>query len=177
MTKAVITETKRVTPAMCTAWLDKNENNRPLHNKHVNTLARSMVRGDWVVNGESLKFDQSGNVLDGQHRMWACIEANVPFRTMIVVNLPRSTFDTIDTGEIRKATDILSMKGESNVNIVVAALKHVGRYHTGTMMNLMKFTNREVEELLIQHPIKRSSYPLVCFLNCCYLLVSGFSSS
>lgn len=150
--KQITTTTVLVTPTMCTRWLNENINNRPLHNRHVAILARSMVRGDWKFNGESLKFDKSGNVLDGQHRMWACIESGISFRTLVIVNLPRETFNTIDTGIIRTPTDILSINGIVNVKTVVAALKHIGRYTTHTMMNMMKFTNQEVEELLKQHP-------------------------
>lgn len=152
MNKQIKTTVVKVTPTMCLNWLDKNEDNRALHQNHIALLARTMARKDWVFNGESLKIDIADNVLDGQHRMWACIESKVPFKTMLTINLPRAVFDTIDTGIIRTANDILSIKKEINVAIIVAALKHVGRYYSNTMMALYKFTNREIEDLLEQHP-------------------------
>jgi len=150
--KQIKTDTIKVTPTMCLAWLEKNEDNRGLHQNHIATLARTMARKDWEVNGESLKIDTAGNILDGQHRMWACIEAKTPFKTMVTTGLPREVFDTIDTGIIRTAIDILTVKKETNVSTIVAALKHIGRYYSGTMMSMYKFTNREIEELLDQHP-------------------------
>lgn len=155
MSKQIRTETKTVTPKMCVTWLEKNENNRPLNQRHVNVLTRTMKKKDWDLNGESLKFDVEGNILDGQHRMWACIEANVPFKTMLVHNLPRTAFDTIDTGRVRAAHDVLAMRGEKDTLLLVGILKHVGRYHTGTMLSTGKITNKEVEELLDIYPTAR----------------------
>jgi len=152
MTKKVETAIIKATPTMCTAWLEKNEDNRPLKQNWINSLAQTMLRKEWDFNGESLKIDVAGNVLDGQHRMWACVESKVPFKTLIVLNLPRSVFDTIDAGEVRTAADILSIRKEVDVAILVAALKHIGRYYTSTMMTMYKFTTVQVETLLEQHP-------------------------
>ena len=155
MAKQVLTEIKNVTPRMCTTWLENNTNNRPLNQRHVNILTRSMTKGDWDMNGESLKFDVDKNILDGQHRMWACVEANVPFKSMIVHNLPRTTFDTIDTGRIRQAHDVLAMRGEKDVLLLSGILKHIGRYYAGQMLSTNKTTNKEVEELLDLYPKAR----------------------
>ncbi len=152
MSKTIETKTQTITPTQCMTWLEKNEHNRPLQSKHISTLARTMIRGDWVVNGESLKFDTKGNVLDGQHRMWACIEANTPFRTFVTTNLPTKTFDTIDTGQTRKSSDILAINKEANVVILAGVLKHILRYTTKQMRSTLRYTNREVEEALKQNP-------------------------
>jgi len=153
--KQVKTEVKTVTPKMCMKWLEKNKNNRPLNQRHVNVLTRTILKGDWDLNGESLKFDIEGNILDGQHRMWACVEANTSFDTLIVHNLPRGSFDTIDTGRIRQAHDVLAMKGEKDVILLNGILKHIGRYHAGLMLSTGKITNKEVEELLELYPKAR----------------------
>jgi hypothetical protein len=155
MAKQVVTEIKTVTPTMCVNWLEANLNNRPLNQRHVNLLTRTMAKGDWDMNGESLKFDEDKNILDGQHRMWACIESNVSFKTMLVHGLPRGTFDTIDTGRIRAAHDVLAMRGEKDVLLLNGILKHIGRYHAGQMLSTGKITNKEVEDLLEQYPKAR----------------------
>ena len=152
MTKKVETTKVNVTPTMALEWLDKNEDNRPLQQNHIALLARTMINGDWQFNGESIKFDTTGNILDGQHRLWACTEAKLAFKTLVTTNLPRSVFDTIDTGEIRRAADILAINKETNVHILVSTVKNVGRYYAGNLLNHMKLTNREVESLLEQHP-------------------------
>jgi len=153
--KQITTEILKVTPAMCTAWLEANEDNRKLSQEFIDYYTRQMVTNSWPINGESLKFDPKGNVLDGQHRMWACIQANTPFNTLITRNLPRSIFNTLDSGKIRTAADILSINKEKNVYLLAAALKHIGRYYNGDVLNGRRIANREVEDLLIQHPAVR----------------------
>jgi len=157
MAKQVLTKIEKITPKMCEKWLEKNINNRPLNQRHINILTRTMVKGDWDLNGESLKFDIENNILDGQHRMWACIEANMPFKTLVVYNLPRESFDSIDTGRVRQAHDVLAMKGEKDVLLLNGILKHIGRYHAGLMLSTGKITNKEVEELLELHPKARDA--------------------
>lgn len=155
MAKQVLTRIKEVTPAMCTKWLNKNKSNRPLNQRHINTLTRSMAQGDWDMNGESIKIDVDGNVLDGQHRMWGCIESEVSFKTLVVTNLPREVFDTIDTGRIRTAPDVLAMSGEVNTVLLSSMLKHIGRYHAGHMLSSAKITNKEMEGLVEAYPKTR----------------------
>ena len=151
----LVTTITEVTPTMCTTWLEDNPENRPLNQRHINQLARAMLQGDWDLNGESLKFDTENHILDGQHRMWACIESGVTFKTMIVKNLPRTTFDTIDTGRMRSAADVLTMNGEQNTTLLAGILKHIGRYYTGQMLTTYKITNKELECLLEKHPQTR----------------------
>jgi hypothetical protein len=161
MPKPIKTQIETVTPAMCTKWLNKNINNRPLNQRHVNILTRTMIQDDWELNGESLKFDIYGNILDGQHRMWACIESNKDFKTMVVYNLPRGTFDTIDTGRVRGGHDVLAMNGEVNTVLLCGVLKHVGRYFSEQMLSTGKITNKELEELLELHPTVREIVTLL----------------
>ena len=150
--KEPVVTIEKITPDMCLEWLELNENNRPLKTHSINAFTRDMSTGRWVMNGESLKFDRHNNVLDGQHRMWACVEAGKPFTTMVIRGLPRAVFDTLDTGEKRAASDILAMNGEVNIHATSAALKYIGRYLNGSMMNIQRFTNKEIESILKYHP-------------------------
>lgn len=95
--------------------LDKKTKNRPLMESSARRLARSIDRGEWVTNGESVIFDASGNLMDGQHRMRAIVLANRPIVTYCVF-LQRSreaAFDTIDLGSIRKVSDMIALDGHS----------------------------------------------------------------
>jgi len=146
------TEILNVTPAMCAQWLEVNTHNRTLKQHHINDLTRTMIKGHWVLNGESFKIDTRGHVLDGQHRMWACIQANKNLKTLVTTGLPASAFDSIDIGIVRTASDILSINKEKNVNLLASTLKHVGKYYSNLMLTTTKATNKEVEDLLNQHP-------------------------
>jgi len=109
-----------VTPGMAKEWLSRNDGNRPLRYPLAAQLARDMREGKWDVNGETVKIADDGTLLDGQHRLTACIMAEVPFETFVVTGLPRDTQKTIDTGAKRRMGDVLALAGEQNANLLAA---------------------------------------------------------
>lgn len=48
---------------------------------------------------------------DVVHRLSACIEAGVPFRTLLVTGVPHETWTTVDTGKVRSAGDVFQIDG------------------------------------------------------------------
>lgn len=66
-----------VTPAMATEWITKNRSkNRKVSEATVLKYAEDMRSGRWVLNGETIIMDKAGNIIQGQHRLLACIEAS-----------------------------------------------------------------------------------------------------
>jgi len=100
-----------ITPARCKEMLQKNSHNRPLRKATVSQYARQMEAREWVVNGESIIISNGGDVLDGQHRLHACIEADVPFTSMVVFGVDIDAFKTLNTGATRSGTDMLCIAG------------------------------------------------------------------
>ena len=98
-----------ITPDMAKVWLDKNVKNRKLQRHTTSKYARDMLAGAWQVTGDAIRFDVHSNLLDGQHRLKACIEAGVPFETFVIYGLPTQTQDVMDIGKIRSATDTLAL--------------------------------------------------------------------
>jgi hypothetical protein len=127
----VYTQLMTVTPAMAGDWLMKNIINRPLREHHVNRLARQMRHDEFVLNGETIKFDSKGRLLDGQHRLSACIVADKPFQTLVAYNCPPDAFETIDRGKTRSAADALALVGEVNVNVLGSAISYLWKYEHG----------------------------------------------
>ncbi len=52
-----------------------NTKNRPLSDPWYKALAQDILNRNWVVNGETIIFGKSGQVLSGQHRLFALIIA------------------------------------------------------------------------------------------------------
>lgn len=96
-----------VTPAVAADWLAVNTSNRRMSAARVKRMAMSMQRDEWIVNGETIKLDRAGNLLDGQHRLAAVVMANVPIQTYVVSDLDPAIFDTIDVGQSRSFADML----------------------------------------------------------------------
>lgn len=110
-----------MTPSMASRYLERNDNNRPVRANMVMKYSGQMKNHEWVVNGEPIIIDLNGNVLDGQHRLLACVESGTSFSTLIVDGVPGSYFDTIDTGSNRSSSDILSIAGYATNTARIAA--------------------------------------------------------
>lgn len=114
-----------VTPDIARAWLDKNEQNRKVNRSRVVTYARDMAAKTWGMTGDAIRFDVKGRLIDGQHRLLACIEADVPFRSFVIYGLSPSAQDLIDTGLGRSLANMLQVQGIPNAIIVAGMLRLV----------------------------------------------------
>lgn len=120
-----------ITPDMATQWLRNNPKNRAISRSLVAEYKRAMLEHRWRVNGEAIKIAEDGRLLDGQHRLLACIEADCEFKSYVVVGLDFDTFDTIDVGKKRTAGDIVGMDGIANADTVAAAVRWVALLQSG----------------------------------------------
>lgn len=152
-----------VTPAEATIWLDtKNAHNRPLSQSTIERYAQEMKAGRWVHNGSSIVFSKSGNLINGQHRLKACVAANRSFDTLIVYGIEDSAFDTIDDGNKRSLSDVLAIKGEHNFRLLSTGVRFLWVYATGQIetRDLRRgiiATKPLLEETLRKHPGLRQS--------------------
>lgn len=113
----------RITPALADLMLKKNIRNRRISERHVEVLAQTLSANDMRLNGESVIFSSDGNLLDGQHRLRACIKSGVSFDTVVVFGVSPKAFDTIDSGKIRSTGDVLGLSSVANSNKVSGALQ------------------------------------------------------
>lgn len=122
-TSSVSTEITIITPEIAKQWLGQNVKNRKATGSTVSKYARDMKTGKWQLTGDSIKFDVHRNLLDGQHRLMACVSADTPFQTFVVYGLPSIAQDVMDIGKVRRADDVLHLKGLHNTTATVAALR------------------------------------------------------
>lgn len=92
--------------------LERNTLNRPLSQPHVARIADQIKTGNWKFNGDTIKIADGGDIVDGQHRLWAIIESKQPVETVVVYGVPRDAFATVDTlRKPRNGADILALNG------------------------------------------------------------------
>jgi hypothetical protein len=113
-------EVVTITPEMAAEILEMNENNRPLRKLMVKKYASDMREGRWALNGEAIQMNGT-RLLNGQHRLEACIEANVPFTTLLVRGVDSSLFSTFDQHGKRTGGDVLAIMGVKDHNVVASA--------------------------------------------------------
>lgn len=144
-----------ITPVTAKAWLLRNvENNRPVSSSTVSRYARDMKTGSWDVNGEPIKFTKSGKMIDGQHRLRACIESGVSFETVVVLGLENRTMLTLDSGLVRRPGDaiVICRPGLDRAHKIAAVLQYVWRYDNGYLFSREAPTKDEVMACLDKHP-------------------------
>ena len=116
-----------ITPDDASKYLESNvENNRPISDRHVASLARDMREGNWANNGETIKICPQGSVLDGQHRLWACVESKRPFTTAVVRGV--ENLDNVDRNRPRSLGNALHMRGYERAPRLAIALNTCWRW-------------------------------------------------
>lgn len=153
------TDIVTVTPELAAQWLTRNPQNRHLRKTVFNNYARDMAAGRWVMNGETIKFDTAGNLLDGQHRLKAVTVAGQSIDMLVVTGLDARAQETMDVGAKRTMADALSLRDEKNATVLAAVLRKIwlwtlGDYKFNSGVNP---STTECADLLAEHPeIRRS---------------------
>lgn len=98
---------KTLTPAEAADMLLKNYDNRPIRMSHVRALARAITAGDWLLTHQAIAVDTENRILDGQHRLLACVTAKKPIEVVIATECDPKSFMALDIGAKRSISDIL----------------------------------------------------------------------
>lgn len=107
----VTSGTETITPKKAMEWIEASDKvkQRPLLQSRVDFLVNQIKRGAYELNGEAIIISSDGTVLDGQHRLWAVVYADMPIESVVSRGVDPGTFDTIDSTGGRSASDVLSI--------------------------------------------------------------------
>lgn len=156
---------EKITPKKAQEWLAHNTDNRPRRPKVVERYADAMKRGEWKMNGESIKFNCDGRLIDGQHRLLAIVSSGCTIETYVVRGLPVDAFDTIDQGAVRHLADVFARNGEVNCHALAGAIRWLGVLHDRMSWKNVGYTPEQAKAKLQDHPELRKSVSKVCSSN------------
>lgn len=120
------TKTVRITPAMASNWLSHNTINRPMRRYDVDGYIAAFKRGEYKYTHQGIAFADSGELLDGQHRLQAISEMPPGFSVEMLVTrgLDKEAFLVIDKGRKRSHSDALGIQtGHAAVARFLATLQ------------------------------------------------------
>ncbi len=119
----------KVTPEIAVNWLERNSNNRDLKNSRVQLYAADMKNGKWLPGGATIKFDTNGNILNGQHCLWAVIESGVTIEVFVMSGVDPEVFKVEDNHIGRTILDAMkiSTHGTSGITANMAGAATVMR--------------------------------------------------
>ncbi len=132
-----------ITPELAREWLGRNTGNRNMRPSVVERYARDMEADAWTLNGESIVMNGE-RLLDGQHRLQACVNAGVAFRSIIVFDAPDEAMRTIDQGVSRTTGDTLKWAGYADPLNLAAAATLSYQWDRGTLLRRSAMTATEV---------------------------------
>lgn len=125
------TEIMTITPDKARDLLQRNTGNfRKLDNNRVVNYAQQIAAGEWHLNGETIKFSSSGELLDGQHRLNAVVRANKPIQCVVIWDIETSAV-YIDRGKPRSVPQWVAHSGVKNANSVVASARRIVAHEKG----------------------------------------------
>lgn len=116
-------------PDQAAEALKRNKVNRNKREHRIATYARMMFDGKWGKISGSIVFDEDGNLIDGQHRLHAQVEAGVDITWLVTRNASKEDIKNIDTGIPRSAADYLHfMADEQNVQVMAGTARLCMKY-------------------------------------------------
>ena len=109
---------------------------RRLDRRQVFAISTAMSNGTFLDNGDTIRQDQHGNIIDGQHRLNAIIEANFTLETIFVKGLATKTIHTIDMhAKARTLTDVLEISHKTTYKYgtsIAATVKFINSFNMGS---------------------------------------------
>jgi hypothetical protein len=149
-------EVATITPRMAEKMLEHNHANRKIRKTVVAKYALDMANDRWRLKGQTpILLDRQGNLVNGQHRLAACVQSGASFQTYIIHNAEAEDVDMADSGLNRTLGDVLGWRGEANPNKLAQVVRIAWLYETGRL-DAIKLsaspTRAEAVEWLRDHP-------------------------
>jgi hypothetical protein len=142
-----------ITPEVAKEWLDKNTNNRPISQGRVELYAEDMRNGRWTgENGQTIVFSSTGELMDGQHRLSAIVASGKSQRMLVVRDVRKAAFDTIDNGRARTPGDILALEGIKNSTLVASIARSAYLYIAGYSQRSSSVSRIELTDFVTANP-------------------------
>lgn len=140
---------EKITPKMASKMLEGNTQNRNLRQRIVNSYARDMATGRWADQGDPIRLNGDGTLLDGQHRLHAIVASGTTQQMVVVRGVDKKAILTMDTGARRTFADVLRLHGHKNVTTLAAVARMMMSYEQGGDIRIKPtYTHSEMMEWL-----------------------------
>lgn len=168
----IVTRTEIITPKRAQQLLDQGFTTRlangkplvprPIKKRNKDKYVRLIENNAWLLmpGGISLA-DETGDPLNGRHRLTAIVETGWAMPMRVHYNVPPETFAAEDTNMNRSVSDVLHMKGRTSTHGLASALTLIMAYDEWcadpegpgwASWNRSLFTNDERSEADDQYP-------------------------
>jgi hypothetical protein len=151
----IVVEVVEITPEIAAQWLKANRLNRPVRRSVWEAYSQQMTEGKWRVNGQAIIIAENEDILDGQHRLLAVIDAGISIKTLVVYGISPEAFATIDTGAVRTGADALflhfNQQPVMTVKAAATAAQWCSRIERGTVLAKRRMSNADIIDYVCAH--------------------------
>lgn len=118
-----------ITPELAGLMLERNlEHNRKRSGRAVAEYHREIKDGRMMLTNQGIGFDTTGRLVDGQHRLMACVSSDNSFDSLVVFGLDPESFLFVDSGYKRTTGHKVGIAGYPDSNNLAAAARVVLLY-------------------------------------------------
>jgi len=145
-----------VTPEIAKNYLSCNfKNNRILRKPWVKELSLLIKKQEFNLSWDCISFDEEGILVNGQHRLNAVIEANLPAPFFIAENMPHVAAQQGDNGKKRTQSERITVGGtvmkRQECSAIKNAICELNTAYTGTYLYGLSRYDKLVTEVYKKH--------------------------
>lgn len=143
-----------VGPQEAEAFLAHNaKNNRKISQSYVETLACIIRNGKWMLTHQGIAFNERGELIDGQHRLSAIVQAGIAVPLMVTTGENNNAILLVDNNKGRNARDAMRMKygaGYQSDSNIISCVRFMmaGFGYSNTI-----YSNQEIEAYILGHDV------------------------
>lgn len=132
-----------ITPEKAAEMLKSMIKNQRFHSQSLsNNYATEMAAGRW--RDSYISIDISGDLIDGQHRLFAVIKSKTPIEFLVIRGVRTEMAEVLDIGHARCAADIACIKGH----------EWVRKIHISTMAQMLISPTTKASVPVLSHELK-----------------------
>ena len=144
------------------------EHQRKIAKANLSRIESDLVNDRFKLNGEPIIVGASGKLLDGQHRLCACVNTKTGFWSVVVRGVEDEYFHIINVGKGRTLADVLKIAGEKNTNNLASTIARLVEYLRDARSVGGKeapVSTAEAFDILAMTPKIRESVAANCFIS------------
>lgn len=122
----------------------RNGANRSPNMRKVDEYVHAMKTKRWPVTGSTVVFGKTGYLMDGQHRLLACVRAKVPLTTFVAFNINDAAFAMIDIGRKRSNVDAFQIARIPHPSVAAGAARWAKIHENDPLNRGITYTNDEL---------------------------------
>lgn len=111
---------EQISPALAEKYLNTG-NDTPIRESRIKKLVEIMRAGQWRFNGDAIKFDQNGDLINGHHILYAIIESRKTIEINVQRGLQIEAAKTVDSRN-RSTADIANLNTDDD-RLVIAIIR------------------------------------------------------